>query len=458
MTRGLVAASAEEEHGHDHVAELTNAGPSMRSTVRTSVALGACLAIVSIAASACTAAPASTPSTTTATDAAADASCVASPETVATAELPAGATDPLDEATVDELRLAAEEGFDLASAPGAVVGVRTPDGTWTEAFGEADPAAGTPMETIDFLRVGSITKTFTGSLILQLAERGELSLDDTIDQYVDGVPNGGEVTLRMLIDMTSGIASYTLDENVANTYLSAPTTVWTPDQLLDAAFGLDPLFAPGAEFNYSNTNFILLGKVIEKVTSDAYPDVLEERILEPLGLDDTSFPDTSELPDPHAQGFSLQGTPDDSHEPVIATDWSPTFAWTAGQMISTIDDMLDWGRVLVTGQGILDEDMSIERLTSFHGEESYGYAAGCIDGWVGHTGEIPGYNASVFHNAAEDITVVALTNSDIPSGDCSASKTLADNTEAMPCMAPATRIFVAIAEALGHQFTPPPAS
>ncbi len=407
---------------------------------------------------ACIAAPAAvTPSATTAaTDAA--GGCVVDPTAVASTPSPASADGELDGSLSEELRVAAESGFSKASADGAVVGVRTPEGTWTAGFGLANVATGTAMATDDFFRVGSITKTFTGTLVLQLVERGELSLDDTIDDYVDGVPNGGEVTIRMLLDMTSGIASYTLDENWVDAYLGDPRTVWTPQELLDAGLSLDPLFAPGAKFDYSNTNFILLGTVIEQVTGRPYAEVLQREILTPLELDDTSFPDTSAIPAPHPIGLTLQGTADDSREPLDATGWSPSFAWTAGQMISTVDDLLVWGHALAAGQGVLDEEMSIERLTSFPGEQGYGYAVGCIDGWVGHTGEIPGYNTTVFHDTANDTTVIVLANSDIPTGDCSVSKTLADNDTSIPCMSPATRVFVAVSEALGHPFTPLPAS
>jgi D-alanyl-D-alanine carboxypeptidase len=407
---------------------------------------------------ACTAPPASVTqsASTEPTDAA--AGCVADPAAVAGIPLPASADDELDASLAEELRMAAESGLADASADGVVVGVRTPDGAWTEAFGLADRGTGMAMATDEYFRVGSITKTFTGTLVLQLVQRGELSLDDTIDEYVDGVPNGGEVTIRMLLDMTSGIASYTLDQHVADTYLATPTREWAPQELLAAGLSLDPLFAPGAEFNYSNTNFILLGTVIEEVTGRPYAEVLRSEILTPLELNDTSFPSTSDIPAPHPIGSTLQGTADDSREPVDATGWNPSFSWTAGQMISTVDDLLEWGHALATGQGVLDEETSIERLTSFPGEQGYGYAVGCIDGWVGHTGEIPGYNTTVFHDTANDTTVIVLANSDIPTGDCSVSKTLADNTTSIPCMAPATRVFVALSEALGHPFTPVPAS
>ena len=432
----------------------------MRTNRTTSSLAAASMAVLALALAGCTAGePAATPASdaATPTDSAADGGCVASPEAVATAELPPGARDAMPETTASELEAAATAGFEQAATDGAVVAVQSPDGTWIQAFGVADPATGAALEADEFFRIGSITKTFTGSLILQLAEEGELSLEDPIDEYVDGVTNGDAITLRILMDMTSGIASYSLDPATANTYLTAPTTVWTPEELLDAGLALPPLFEPGAQFNYSNTNFILLGEVIEEVTGQPYPDVLAERILDPLSLGDTSFPDDAAIPEPHPQGASLQGTPDGSTTPIDATDWSPSFAWTAGQLISTPEDLLVWGRALGTGQGLYDVDTGVERLTSFPGEDGgYGLALGCINGWVGHTGEIPGFNTTVFYDTAADTTVIVITNSDIASGDCPVSQTLADNPTGIPCMAPATRIFVSISKALGNEFTPPP--
>jgi D-alanyl-D-alanine carboxypeptidase len=430
----------------------------MRHTPATVSVWSPAVVAVVLALAACTAAPVPTASPSASSpDAAAAATCLGvSPSTVVTAELAEGATGELDEA--DELRVAAEEGLGLAASPGAIVGVRTPEGTWVDAFGTGDPTSGTAASVDDHTRVGSITKTFTSSLVLRLVEAGELSLDDTIDQYVDGVPNGDEVTIRMLLNMTSGIQSYTADDTFTNALFADPTSAWTPDQLLEAGLGLDPLFAPGTDFYYSNTNYILLGTVIEEIHGRPYPEVLQSEILEPLDLGDTEFPDRSEIPDPHLSGISLQGTPDDSQEPVESTDWSPTSAWTAGQIVSTLDDMLVWGRALATGQGFLDEETAVERLEAIPEEGGYGFGMGCLSGWVGHTGDIPGYNATVYHHTASDTTVVVLVNSDIPSGDCSESKTLADNPATVPCMLPAVRIFTEVSDALGHPFTPIPMS
>ncbi|WP_449373180.1 serine hydrolase domain-containing protein [Arthrobacter psychrolactophilus] len=387
----------------------------------------------------------------------ATAACVPDPGSVVARQLSPGATDKLAETKAKALDTAAAQGWAEAASDGAVVAVRSPEGTWSKAYGLADPDAKTPMATDVFQRVGSVTKTFTGTLVQQLAQEGLVKLEEPISTYVPGVPNGEAITVRMLLNMTSGIASYTLDENFADQLFTDPTKTWTPDQLLATGLALPPLFAPGAEFNYSNTNFILLGKVVEKVTGKALEQVLDTQILTPLKLTGTSMPGGSDpFPAPHAQGFTLQGTADDVFIPVNTTGWNPTWAWTAGQMVSTMDDLLVYGRALGTGQGLLNSEAQIARLSSFPEGGGYGLALGCIDGWVGHTGELPGYNTSVFYETGSDTTVVVLVNSDIPSGACTESKTLPDSPQAIPCMDPATRIFAAVSLVVGHEFTPMP--
>ncbi len=187
--------------------------------------------------------------------------------------------------------------------------------------------------------------------------------------------------------MTSGIASYTSDQHFIDQLFADPQKVWTPDELLAVGLALPPLFAPpGEKFNYSNTNTILLGKVIEKVTGEPYADVLTTQILGPLGLTRTSMPPAGDtLPEPHAGGFTLQGTPDSSTNPVNATDWNPTWAGgAAGQMVSSAEDLLKYGRALGTGQGLLGTQAQEERLASVPGGQAgygLGGSAASTGGW-----------------------------------------------------------------------------
>ena len=385
--------------------------------------------------------------------------CVGDPAAVVsrTADLPATAMPSDLTTTIDT---AAEKGFAQAAAPGAIVAVQSPKGLFVKAYGVADPSTTTPMTTNLYQRVGSITKTFTVTLIMQLAAAGKLSLDDPISKYVDGVKGGDKITIRMLADMTSGVSSYTLDDAWQKVYFEEHYKVWTPDDLLKIGLALKPQpFAPGTEFDYSNTNTILLGEVIEKVSGESYQQALGTLILTPLGMSHTIYPaGSAAFPDPHAQGFTLQGGQGTPENPANTTDWNPSWGGAAGELISNVTDLLRFGRAEATGAGLLPKAMQIERLQSFRefngpGNGGYGLGWGCQNGWVGHAGELPGYNTSMFYSTSDDTTVITMTNSDIPSGKCEA-RTLTDNPTDLVCSSPATRIFTSIAEALGTPFAP----
>jgi D-alanyl-D-alanine carboxypeptidase len=261
---------------------------------------------------------------------------------------------------------AARDGLEQASTPGAIVGVRTPDGTWTKSYGFAAPATLRRMKLGTHTRIGSVTKTFTGTLVLQLAQEGRLSLDDPISEYVAGVPSGDKVTLRHLTNMTSGVASYTANTAFTDRLFANPRASFDVDELIAIGLADSPIFAPGAQFYYSNTNFLLLGKVIEKVTGERLGTVYHKRIFAPLSLKDTSWPGKRRtLPKPYAQGFTLQGNTATPSRPSKATHWSPSWAGAAGAIISTMPDLLTYGRALATGQGLLRPRAQAERLRSF---------------------------------------------------------------------------------------------
>lgn len=410
---------------------------------------------------ACSSSPGSSGSTTTSSGgstAAASAPCVPNvAKVIARKPTAASTTATLPAALVAKLDAAGTSSFAQTSAPGAVVGIRTPEGTWVKAYGVTDPSTKAPMTTDMHLRIGSVTKTFTGTLVLQLAQEGKLSLDDPISKYVPGIPNGNKITLAMLADMTSGVASYTLSKPFTDKYFTHPETVYTPDQLIAAGVADSPKFAPGARYDYSNTNTVLLGKVIEKVTGQPVTEVMQQRIFDPLGLTGTSFPTTSPtIPAPHPQGYTLQGVTTPPH-PVNATDWSPSFFWTSGALISNVSDLLTYARALGTGQGLLSAKTQTERLDSFPRPAGYGLGLACRGGWVGHTGELPGFNSTLFYDTTSDTSAVVIANSDIASGKCPESPTLNGGETEIPCMSPAMRIFVALSKALGHQFEPNPA-
>ncbi|MBK8459856.1 MAG: beta-lactamase family protein [Micropruina sp.] len=160
----------------------------------------------------------------------------------------------------------------------------------------------------DHTRIGSITKTFTVTLLLQLVEEGRVTLEDTLASYLPGLPNGDTATLRHLASMTSGITSYTAVDAFTDAYFANPAHVWTVPEIVELIRTTTPQFPAGSKVQYSNSNTVLLGLIIEKVTGKPFATVLQERILDPLGLKNTSFPATASLPArPTYRGITEQG-------------------------------------------------------------------------------------------------------------------------------------------------------
>jgi D-alanyl-D-alanine carboxypeptidase len=365
----------------------------------------------------------------------------------------------LDPELKKSLDAAFEKSFEQSGVPGAIAAIRTPEGTWVSTLGVASKASGKPMRANMHHRIGSVTKTFTATLLLKADAQGRLSLDDTIDQYVKGVPNGDEITLRQMANMSSGIASYTADKQWAKEALSHPRRVWKPEELARIGIKDSPVFDPGKGWQYSNTNYVLLGLVLEQVTGKPIGKLYQKEIIEPLNLRETSFPGADpSLPKPYDHGYTLQGQ--SKGKLVDATHWSPSWSWTAGAMISTADDLLVYGRALGTGEDLLPPEQQAERLTSFlyglkPNTPQRAYGLGLVDqrGWLGHTGEVPGYNTSLYYNAELHTTMVIEVNSDVSVGDCPADvPTMTDSPHDIACSEPSDFVFGELSKELGKPF------
>jgi D-alanyl-D-alanine carboxypeptidase len=191
-----------------------------------------------------------------------------------------------------------------ASIPGAIVGIWGPAGYYVRAFGVADKATRAPMSTDMCSRIGSVTKTFTVTAMLQLIDQGKLKLDDPISKYIPGVPVGDQITLRNLAQMQSGLLTFDDVAEFANSYLADPHQSFTPAQLVGYALDKPLQFPPGTQYQYSNTNTVLLGLVVEKQSGQSLPNYIRDHILAPLKMTHTSFPTTAAFPDPHPQGYT----------------------------------------------------------------------------------------------------------------------------------------------------------
>ncbi|MER6430778.1 serine hydrolase domain-containing protein [Streptomyces sp900105245] len=329
----------------------------------------------------------------------------------------------LTPAVARQLDTSVERVMREANVPGVTVGIWTPgQPDYVRSFGVADRASGRKMTPDLFMRIGSETKTFTVTALLQLADQGKVGLDDPIGRYVDGVPNGDRITLRQLAGMRSGLFNYTEDDDFFKALTSDPRRPFTPQQLLDYAFRHPVLFEPGQKFFYSNTNLILLGLVVEKESGQRLGDYFAQHILGPAGMKDTVFPTGSEFPAPHAQGYTDQTADGKVAE---TAGWNPSWGWAAGAMISTLDDLHTWAPTVATGQlpdgrRMISPAMQEQRLvTPATPIPGAGYGLGIFDvqGWIGHNGSLPGYESLTIYLPSTRTSVVVLLNTDIGHDD-----------------------------------------
>ncbi|TXR60547.1 D-alanyl-D-alanine carboxypeptidase [Bacillus sp. AY18-3] len=272
--------------------------------------------------------------------------------------------------------------------------------TWSYAAGVANLSSKKPMKTDFRFRIGSVTKTFTATVVLQLAEENRLNLDDSIEKWLPGVIQGNgyddkQITIRQVLNHTSGIAEYTRSKsfNLMDTKKS-----YRAEELVKIGISMPPDFAPGKSWSYSNTGYVLLGILIETVTGNSYAEEIENRIIEPLELSNTFLPgNSSVIPGTkHARGYiQLDG----ASEPKDVTYYNPSMGSSAGDMISTADDLNKFFSYLLGGKLIKEQQLKQMLTTVPTGEAALGrYGLGIYETKLpngvsiwGHGGSIPGF-------------------------------------------------------------------
>jgi D-alanyl-D-alanine carboxypeptidase len=342
----------------------------------------------------------------------------------AAADVPAFAAtlQPLLEAKRAELRV-----------PGAIVLVDVPgQRTWLHTMGTGDLATHTPISAENHVRIGSITKTMTATVVLQLVEEGKLALDDPVTKYEPQVPNGANITVRQLLNMTSGLFNLVEDDAFSQALDAQPEKIWTTKELLAIAFAHLPYFPPGQGWHYSNTNYVLLGDIAEQHGGAPLAELMNKRIFDRLGMHDTLLPsrDSNAIPEPHQRGY-MYGTNVITNEvskagnkaaaqlnvgpdvkPVDATDWNPSFTHASGAVISTVHDLQIYAKALGSGE-LLSPATQHERSQFVPAGYGYGYGLGMMKvfgGLLGHTGAIPGFQSFVGYQPDKRVTVVVLAN------------------------------------------------
>jgi D-alanyl-D-alanine carboxypeptidase len=292
--------------------------------------------------------------------------------------------------------------------PGVLIGVWDASGhRYVRGFGYADVARKRPLSAADHFRIGSNTKTFIVGVILQLIDEGKLRLDDPLSRFAIGVkvPNAANITVRMLCDMRSGLFEAYDAPQFEHMNLT-PNMKFDPRTVIGWAVKQKPYFPPNKGYHYSNTNYLLLGLIIENLTKHSDADEIRTRFIEPLHLTQTSYPDTQAMPDPWARGYGLDAR---RNWKDVSGTIPVSLMGSAGAMISDMADVKRWITLFVTGKvskPATGRLLVSSPVSTGDGNLSFGLALGESAGWYGYTGGLPGYNTANYYFPAKGITIV----------------------------------------------------
>ncbi|MEV0680726.1 serine hydrolase domain-containing protein [Actinosynnema sp. NPDC050436] len=296
-------------------------------------------------------------------------------------------------------RQVVQRALDEMATGGGVAGVqiRVVDGRdrFTARAGVAEWGTAKPVPTDGRFRAGSITKTFVSTVVLQLVGEGRIGLDEPIGRYLPGLlPDGDKITVRMLLQHTSGLFNYTAALPLGpDGFETIRYKDWTPQEILSIATSKPLEFPPGTAFSYSNSNYVVAALLIEKITGKPYDAAVSHRVLRPLGLHDTSVPGhRRHIPGPHAHGYyTVDG------RVVDVTELNPSVAYGAGEIISSTADLDRFVDALLDGR-LLKPAQQAELTRALPFTEGYGLGLEqiplpCGVTVYGHTGGIPGYSS-----------------------------------------------------------------
>ncbi|MFC1725319.1 serine hydrolase domain-containing protein [candidate division KSB1 bacterium] len=323
----------------------------------------------------------------------------------------------------EELQEVLDEKLEIFNGTGVSAAVVFPDGdTWS---GTSGVSFGTTAITPDMIfGIGSVTKVFIAALCLELAEEGTFSLDDSLFQWLPDYPNiDNSITILQLLNNTSGIYNITDNTEVWDAVFADPAKSWTPEEII-SAFLPEPYENPGEGYYYSNTNYILLGKIINEATGSTVSTELRNRFFEPLGFNDTFFEFEEILPSNIAHGwFDLGGNGSIDDVSLISGTGIYSVLWAAGAIFSTAEDLAKWSSALFRGE-VLSQSSLNQMLTSYAtypGTTDVGCGLGVFligpgnnagVELVGYTGRTFGYLTSLFYVPDHGFSVAVMVNED----------------------------------------------
>jgi D-alanyl-D-alanine carboxypeptidase len=319
-----------------------------------------------------------------------------------------------------ELSQMLERWRDRAGVPAAILAVDSPGHRLAlAASGTGLRDAGPPVTVDAQFRVASITKPFVATVVLQLAEEGRLRLDDSLSQHLPTFPGGDRITLRQLLNHTSGVPDFELADRFGETLLADRQRRWRTDEILALVTGVRPDFAPGTRYAYSNTGYVLLGEVIRVVTGSTWAAQVRRRIIEPLGLKHTHVAGAEPVPGGVLPGYYDADNDGDQENIETGRPWPSleTAQGPAGALVSTAADLAVFGGALFRGR--LLRPASLRRMLAEgpHHPRNSNYGLGVeitrqdyrTTVW-GHGGALPGFRSALWYEPHRDVVIVALVN------------------------------------------------
>lgn len=344
------------------------------------------------------------------------------PDTITDLGAPAQVDAELNGDTQADLEKAVTDAMKATGSSGAIVGVWVPwSGSWVTGLGTQSPTDDKPVAADMTFRVGDVTRAMVCDALYRIAADGTVQLDDSVTEYVSGVPNLKDVTLRQLCDSTSGLGSY--QGQLQSMWLSNPERVWDPRELAAFGLGLGVAGTPGSAYRDSDAGYILLGLALQRATGKSAADVLDDEVFSPLGLESTRLPEGRGR---WADGAkSLQGwlSPRDSSgalkctEPLDMTAVSTSTGYTDSGVVSTITDLGRYTQALATGALGRDAEVWKDRWANPLPPSSTAaqwfrvtggtYQAGSL---VGQYGAVPGYMTAAFADPETGLTVAVVLN------------------------------------------------
>src|SRR6185503_17065305 len=323
-----------------------------------------------------------------------------------------------------------DEWHKAGSFPGATLGVVLASGeSFGLAVGFSDRETRTPMRSTDRMPAGSVGKTFAAATALQLIKEGKIGLDDKIEKYLgretwfSRLPNAKDITVRQLMNHTSGLVRYEFKEQFTKDLTANPDKVWKPAELVAYLLDEKPPFAAGEGWDYSDTNYIVLGMIIEKVTGRKFYDEANRRLLKPLKLSDTIPQDGPRLKGV-VQGYAGPNNPFGGTDAMIVNGKfaiNPQFEWTGGGYVSTAHDLARWARMFYEGKAfspdLLPQVVDGVAAPMLGRESKYGLGAIIrktpAGTSYGHSGFFPGYMTDMMYFPEHKIAVAVQVNTSV---------------------------------------------